>query len=209
MGYQLSVDGKSCPPATGRQACVPCLPAAVAKEGAVVELEFVRPENPFLMKTVLAYTLLLATVTSSLAMGHTRESVSNGDAAARREILKLLKERRDAFYRGDIAKFSEFEADDFTRITESGRLVAKKQQLASIKSWMTASSVSHTTSVYADHDLKLGIYGDVAVLTGRLTEKERNKSGQTQTEQSRFTEIWVYRRGRWQTLHNHYTTITR
>jgi ketosteroid isomerase-like protein len=161
------------------------------------------------MKTVLAYTLLLATVTSSLATSHTRESVSNGDAAARREILRLLKERRDAFYRGDIAKFSEFETDDFTRITEGGRLVTKKQQLAYLRTQSAAWVASGAVPVYADHDLKIGIYGDIAVLTGRLTETEKSATGHTQKEESRFTEIWVYRRGRWQTLHNHYTTIAR
>jgi ketosteroid isomerase-like protein len=161
---------------------------------------------PF-MKVMLTYILLLAAVASSLAADNTRENLRTGDAAARREILRSLKERRDAFYRGDIAKFSEFETDDFTRITEGGRFVTKKEQLAYLKTQRAAWVASGAAPVYADHDLKLNIYGDVAILTGRLTETEKNKAGQTQVEQSRFTEIWVYRRGRWQTLHNHYTTI--
>jgi len=157
------------------------------------------------MKPVLACILLHLAGTSVLGAGV--DEALQEEGTARREIFRLLQERRQAFYRADVAKFSEFETDDFTRITEDGTLVTKQQQLAYLKRQGDAWTAAGAVLTFSDQDLRLVIHGDMAVLTGRLTETETDKGGRPQTDQSRFTEVWVRRNGRWQTLHNHYTTI--
>ncbi len=159
------------------------------------------------MKAMKAFAVCIATATSAAAIAGTAADVPPSAATAPSEIFRLLKERRDAFYQGDFDRFGTFETDDFTRISEDGELVTKAQQLAYLRALKETRTMSERPTAYADDDLTLDLVGDVALLTGRLTETEPGVTGSPRTQQSRFTEIWVYRAGRWQTLHNHYTTI--
>lgn len=164
------------------------------------------------MRGITFLAVLLTATMSCLVLGQTNERLSPRQITTPQQgeegLLQVLKERRDAYYHRDIARFSRLEASDFTRITESGKLVTKEEQLAYMKAQMAAAP-GEPIPVYADHDLKVHIYGDVAVITGRLTEKGESASGKDYDDQTRFTEIWVRRNGTWQTVHNHYTTITR
>jgi ketosteroid isomerase-like protein len=166
------------------------------------------------MKGLIVLAVLLVATASCPVLGQNRERMPNKAAArqdshSEQELLKLLRERRDAFYRGDIGTFSHLETNDFTRITERGRLVNKEEQLAGMKAQIAASGPGNAIPIYTDDDLKVRVYGDVAVITGRLTEKGKSASGESYNEQTRFTEVWVKRDGEWQTVHNHYTTIYR
>ena len=166
------------------------------------------------MKGITIFSILLVANICCLVFGQTNERVpSPGIAIAHQgshdedELLRLLKERRDAYYYRDIARFNRLEGSDLTRITEDGRLVTKEEQLAYMKTQTGAATPGEPIPVYADHDLKVRIHGDVAVITGRLTESGKSASGKDYNEPARFTEIWVKRKGAWQTVHNHYTTI--
>jgi ketosteroid isomerase-like protein len=158
------------------------------------------------MKTLGLAALLAALVACSAASGSFIHAPSS-DTAAQHEILKLLKERRDAFYRGDFDKFQDIEADDFTRISEDGSLLTKQEQVAYLRSRGEEKSTSDTHVVYSDHDVEINVHGAVAVLTGILSETGGSEA-KPHIQQSRFTEVWVFRYGHWQTLHNHYTYIS-
>jgi ketosteroid isomerase-like protein len=159
------------------------------------------------MKAMKAYAMCLAIGMSTTAMAGTVSNVRADAGAVRSEIFKLLKARRDAFYRGDIDKFAAFETEDFTRISEDGEFVTKAEQLAYLRERSKTLDVAKQPIAYADDELALHLVGDVAVLTGRLTETEPGTTGSPKRQQSRFTEIWVFRQGHWKTLHNHYTNI--
>jgi ketosteroid isomerase-like protein len=168
------------------------------------------------MKGITVFSVLLAATMSCRVIGQTNERVPPRQITAPQQgghneegLLQLLRKRRDAYYHRDIARFSRLEASEFTRITESGKLVTKEEQLANMKAQMASARPSEPIPIYADHDLNVHTYGDVAVITGRLTERGESTSGKDYNDQSRFTEIWVRRKGAWQTVHNHYTNITK
>ena len=149
----------------------------------------------------------MAAVVSTVAVsGEAVDVAPPSDSVSRSEILELLKERRDAFYQGDIDKFGKFETEDFTRISEDGGLVTKMQQLAYLRARVNTRKAAKPIA-YVDDELSLAVLGHIAVLTGRLSETEPTEGGGPRTERSRFTEVWVFRDGRWQTLHNHYTNV--
>jgi len=53
---------------------------------------------------------------------------------------------------------------------------------------------------------KVCVYGDAAVVMARLTIKMRLVGKET-TNQSRFTDTWIKRAGRWQCVAGHNSTI--
>jgi len=55
-------------------------------------------------------------------------------------------------------------------------------------------------------EMKARVYGDAAVVTYRWTSKETFK-GQDISGQSRWTDTWVKRAGRWQCVASHGSRI--
>jgi len=51
-------------------------------------------------------------------------------------------------------------------------------------------------------DLKVQLYGDTAVVTGRQTEKATYK-GEDASAVYRVTDVWIRRDGRWQAIATH------
>ena len=79
-------------------------------------------------------------------------------------------------------------------------MATKAQELALVKTTETT-----VTSAIAD-DFRVRVYGDAAVVTFRLTVKNRI-NGNESTGQERFTDTWVNRDGRWQCVAVHYSRI--
>jgi len=57
-------------------------------------------------------------------------------------------------------------------------------------------------------EMKVRVYGDAAVVTGRDTIKETYK-GKDTSDQYRFTDTWVKRAGRWQCVAAHSSVIAK
>jgi hypothetical protein len=55
-------------------------------------------------------------------------------------------------------------------------------------------------------EMKMMLYDKTAVVTGRVTAKRMVKGAQV-TGQSRFTDVFVYRQGRWQLVAGHFSRI--
>jgi ketosteroid isomerase-like protein len=55
-------------------------------------------------------------------------------------------------------------------------------------------------------DMQVRVYGDTAVVTGRFFGKGRYK-GNELDERQRFTSVWIRRRGRWQAISEHASTL--
>ncbi|MDQ3010967.1 MAG: nuclear transport factor 2 family protein [Acidobacteriota bacterium] len=58
---------------------------------------------------------------------------------------------------------------------------------------------SSTTGPVSYDEVKVRVYGDTAVITGRVTTEEK--------VQSRFTRVWVKQQGRWQLVSAQSTRI--
>jgi len=88
-------------------------------------------------------------------------------ASAEEEIQKLEKERAAAAVKADTAFLEKYTADDYTFINRSGQLADRTQTMSRLKSGdikLTANDVS---------DLKVRLYGNTAVVTGRPTIRTR------------------------------------
>ena len=110
--------------------------------------------------------------------------------AAEQDIIKLEQTVTDAQFKKDRAALERLLADDYLYTHSNGSVLNKAQEIAESMS----SDVQWTDSKFAD--LKVRIFGDVAVLTGRQTIRGAAKG--YVPGPCRITDIFVKRNGRWQ-----------
>jgi ketosteroid isomerase-like protein len=107
------------------------------------------------------------------------------------ELTKLENDWNDATVKHDWAVLDQILTGDYTWTDLDGNVWTKPEFLASLK-----SGESTITSSITD-DIKVRVYGDTAVVTGRTTVKEQYK-GKDISGQYRWTDMWVKDyRGRW------------
>ena len=144
------------------------------------------------MKIVLAAALLVIAA-SSFAYGQTDARAASGNAKVEQEIRRLEREWFESYVRGDRAAFDLIVADDVVMTYGNGKVGNKSEAIAEIKGPADASY-----SLTSD-DVQVRVYGDTAIVTGRVTEKG-TFNGRSLNSQSRYTDIWVRRNGRWQVV---------
>ena len=113
------------------------------------------------------------------------------DEAAEKEVRQLEEELRVAVVKGDAATFERVMPDDYTTTNIHGLTRTKAQLVSDIK-----SGVAKTESMTHDN-VKVRVYGDVAVLTADRTAKSSLRGKDTSGRQ-RIMRVFVKRQGRWQ-----------
>ena len=111
-------------------------------------------------------------------------------SAVEQEIIKLEQTVTNAQFKKDRAALERLLADDYLYTHSNGSVLNKAQEIAESMS----SEVQWTDSKFAD--LKVRIFGDVAVLTGRQTI-QGTATGYVPGPR-RITDIFVKRSGHWQ-----------
>jgi ketosteroid isomerase-like protein len=102
---------------------------------------------------------------------------------------------------GDPAVVERMEAADFVGTAPDGKVGDKAQDVSDVKTGkMKAEGVD-------PDDMKVHVYGNVAVVTGRVTVKGGQYGGQDISGQYRFTDTWVKNKGRWQVAASQATAI--
>jgi len=144
------------------------------------------------MKIILAIALLVIAA-SSFAYGQTDARAASGNAKVEQEIRRLEREWFESYVRGDRAAFDLIVADDAVMTYGNGKVGNKSEAIAEIKAPADASY-----SLTSD-DVQVRLYGDTAIVTGRVTEKG-TFNGRSLNSQSRYTDVWVRRNGRWQVV---------
>lgn len=114
------------------------------------------------------------------------------------EVKRLENEWLNSYLRGDKQTFERIVADDFTRTDESGKFATKTEEKELIQAPPATVNASLT-----NEDLQVRIYGETAVVTGRIVSKVQDSLN----FQSRFTDTFVKRKGRWQVVARHYSRI--
>src|SRR5262249_24215599 len=132
-------------------------------------------------------------VSLSLLAGPMIPATSSQTAAATEEILALERARNDAILRGDSAALAAMTSDDYTFITLRGELRTKAEI---VKGFQSGSFKYDSREI---SDLKIRVYGDTAVVTGRSTQKGR-ENGKDYSGDYRFTRVYVKQNGRWVTV---------
>lgn len=120
--------------------------------------------------------------------------------ATEQEVLKATQVLDEAsLIKKDRATMERLYADDYMYLHSNGTVNNKTQEIAEYMSpdlkWATRKS----------DDLKVRIYRDVAVVTGLSTLTGSAKGYVSGAR--RFTELWVRRNGRWQSVGGQSTLV--
>ena len=119
------------------------------------------------------------------------------------QALKKLEDQwLGSYLRGDKATFDRIVADSFTGTDESARVRSKTQERELIQAPPASVKASLTNK-----DVQVRLYGDTAIVTGRI-EVKTQLSGQSEISfQSRFTDTFLRRQDRWQVVARHYSRV--
>lgn len=117
-----------------------------------------------------------------------------------RELIELEKEWAAAVTKPDLTFLNLIWADEYSWTSYDGTVWSKAQTLESLRSGKDVVS-----SAMLD-DVKVRVFGDAAVVTGRSIFNE-TLQGKDIGGQERFTDTWVRRSGRWQCVAMHCSRI--
>lgn len=119
-----------------------------------------------------------------------------------KNIKDLEDQWNDAVLKHDVATMSRILAEDVIDTSGTGHVQGKAEDLADLKSGepkLESSSVD---------DMKVRVYGTVAVVIGHYTQKGSYK-GKDITGEGRFTDMFVERQGRWECVSTQATPIAK
>ena len=153
------------------------------------------------MKRILALAVLVIAA-SPVAVGQPQQTPATQDKPAaekmaagnaEQEISRLEKGMQDALLKNDTALFEKVATDDYLVINPVGIVGTKAQALAGSQNVKMES--------FSADDVKVRVYGDAAVVTGRATIKGQLKTGADSAQdisgQYRYTRVYVKQQGQW------------
>ena len=109
------------------------------------------------------------------------------------QLKKLETDRSAAVVKGDVETLEKQTSDDYTLINMNGQMSDKSQMVAAFKSGQTKLTSDDLS------DLKVRVYGNTAVITGKADVKG-TLGGSDATGQIIFTRVYVKKGGRWQSV---------
>src|SRR5882672_11330430 len=115
-------------------------------------------------------------------------------------LLKLDNEWNEAYPKRDVSALDHIIADDWVCIDGAGLVITKRQLLERVES----SAVFFDP--YKFDEITLRMFGDTAIVTGRLSGTRRDNDGTLYLEQ-RYTRVYVKRNDRWQSVATQVTVV--
>jgi ketosteroid isomerase-like protein len=147
-------------------------------------------------------TTLIAATALSVA-GLRAQSVQQIDKpAARRQLLQIEAEIGRANRDCDYDYFRRVEAAEFIFTDAKGSVSTRADDLAGEKD---CKKRSYAQTIDEDRVL---FYGSFAVVNARNTITTTSSDGQPVAHRDRFTDVFVWRDGRWQLVSGHSSRIT-
>jgi ketosteroid isomerase-like protein len=123
---------------------------------------------------------------------------SSGNAES--EVRDAVEKYRVALMKHDAVALKQIWAGDYTFINGGGQLLTKDQRLANLSSGATSLDIAMA-------GMKVRIYGDAAVTTGKVTIKGQYSGKESSGDYQSMT-VWVKRGSAWQLVANQLTKIT-
>ena len=117
-----------------------------------------------------------------------------------RELTQLVRDLSEAVVKGDVAFLDRVLHADYAHHRPSGIVENRAQYLDNRKTRRV-----HFESLEPD-EMKVRVYGDTAVVTGRSTANGKDQHGKVE-DQRYWTRVLVRRDGRWQFVNFHATAI--
>ena len=115
-------------------------------------------------------------------------------------LRKIDREWNEAYPRCDTSALDRIIADDWVCIDGAGLLITKSQLLERV------ASGPYPFDSHEFDETNLRIFGDAAVVTGRLSASGHDKDGPFHLQQ-RFTRVYVRREDSWQAIATQVTVV--
>ena len=156
--------------------------------------------NYLFMRQIFSIAVV-ALSAAAIASGQQQNASREPKAVVEQVIRKLDNERIQAQIHADVAALERIYADDFIGVGPSGTVRTKPQVISDF-----TSGDLKFRSITTD-DVRVRVYGDAAVETGRSTMDGQDKD-KAVPHDTRFTRVWVKQHGRWRLVANHYSSNT-
>ena len=128
-------------------------------------------------------------------------SAQRGPVRSEQEtLIELERGWNDAFYKRDVAFIERLLADEFTATYDDGTRGDKKKELE------LAASFNQAVESATQDDFVVRVYRDAAVVWFTLN-LVGIKQGQRSPLTLRYTDVWVFRDGRWQCVSTQSTRV--
>ena len=141
--------------------------------------------------TKLLFLFLLAIVIPATASAQSNNA---------REVQDLERAWLNAYEQRDEKAMNAIVADDFLITFPNGSSQTKSQVVSSLNA---PGGNSGTSMKFHTVDVKARVYGDTVILTGRVVAEWQRDGKPLGKEQSRYTDTYVKRQGRWQVVASH------
>ena len=141
---------------------------------------------------------LIVTSCLSLLLG-LRQVSSPRQATGEQQIVQILREIEAGRLNKDAAPFRRHIADDFTGVSSRGTPLTNADVLAALQ--------RDTFTKYVMDNVKVRLYGDAAVATGRATYSATFEGVRYTDRQIFFTSTYVRRNGQWQEVADQSTLV--
>ena len=150
------------------------------------------------MRRIFAIALVVFSV-AAIASGQEQAAIRDQRSIAEQVIRTLDSERIRAQIHADAAALKRIYSDDFIGVGPSGTVRTKSQVISDF-----TSGDLRFQSITTD-DVRVRVYGNAAVETGRSTMDGQDK-GKAVPHDTRFTRVWVKDHGSWRLVANHYSS---
>ena len=149
-------------------------------------------------------TLLIGVTTVGLQDSRAQTAENSAAKAKSRSVEQFLMQMErnwaKAIVERDVAKIREIVAADVMLTTPDGTVQSLDEDLAEMQSG------AFTAELYDSFDMRVKLYGDCAVVTGK-TKLKGKYNGEDVQEQFRWTDTFVKRKGRWQVVASQATPL--
>ncbi len=133
-------------------------------------------------------SLVVSALLVSLAAA---DQPSAGDV--RGKLLELEKQLNEAHLHGDVDRLKELSADELVVTVQEMPVMDKSMSVRIVQSGRVKFKRYETSEV------KVNVFGDAAVVTGRLM-RVRERQGKDIEDNWRFTKVYLHRDGKWQVV---------
>ncbi len=116
------------------------------------------------------------------------------------EVRRLDEEITVATWTGDAEWFEKNLSDDYVLITPSGTRRSKADVIREL------ATTGMKMEPYDPREVQIRIYGDAAVVTGRMTQRF-TLGGIRYANDLRYTDVYVKRKGKWWLVSAHTSTV--
>lgn len=151
------------------------------------------------MRYILGTAILLI-LSSSPIMPQASKTGAEQSDAVERELINLEREKDRAYEKGDKDMLDRIYSNDYVAITSNGGNTTKKE----ILDFFPRPQIFET---HRSGDITVRVFGDTAIVTGRLRRKFYKDIKPGGEDYLRYTNIYVKQQGLWKIVAAQFTWI--